>query len=248
MRMAQIAIVTGAAAGLGQHIAVALHKAGYNVAVTDIDEGGAKIVADTLDPSGKTAFPFKLDISRKEDFESALSVILDKWQALHVVVNNAAITPIVPIAKITPEDFDKVLSVNQRGTFLGCQVLGAHLASAGYGRIINMASLAGQNGGTAAGIHYSSSKAAIITMTKVFAKEYAARGVTVNAIAPGPMDLPSVRALLSPERLAQVMDMIPVRRLGNPNFVAKIAVTLASADADFVTGATWDINGGIFMR
>lgn len=246
--MAQIAIVTGAAAGLGQHIAVALHKAGYKVAVTDIDEGGAKAVADTLDTSGKTAFPFKLDISRKGDFENALSVILDKWQALHVVVNNAAITPIAPVAKITPEDFDKVLSVNQRGTFLGCQVLGAHLASAGYGRIINMASLAGQNGGTAAGIHYSSSKAAIITMTKVFAKEYAARGVTVNAIAPGPMDLPSVRALLSPERLAQVMDMIPVHRLGNPNFVASVAVTLASADADFVTGATWDINGGIFMR
>lgn len=246
--MAQIAIVTGAAVGLGQHITVALHKAGYNVAVTDIDEGGAKIVADTLDKSGKTAFAFKLDISRKEDFERALSVILDKWQALHVVVNNAAITPIAPVAKITPEDFDKVLSVNQRGTFLGCQVLGAHLASAGYGRIINMASLAGQNGGTAAGIHYSSSKAAIITMTKVFAREYAARGVTVNAIAPGPMDLPSVRALLSPERLAQVMDMIPVHRLGNPNFVASIAVTLAAADADFVTGATWDINGGIFMR
>jgi 3-oxoacyl-[acyl-carrier protein] reductase len=246
--MAQVAIVTGSAAGLGQHIAVALHKAGYNVAVTDIDERGAKIVADTLDPSGRTAFPFKLDISRKEDFESALSVILNKWQALHVVVNNAAITPIAPISKIMPEDFDKVLSVNQRGTFLGCQVLGAHLADAGYGRIVNMASLAGQNGGTAAGIHYSSSKAAIITMTKVFAREYASRGVTVNAIAPGPMDLPSVRALLSPERLAQVMDMIPVRRLGNPNFVAGIAVTLASAEADFVTGATWDINGGIFMR
>ena len=246
--MAQVAIVTGSGAGLGQRIAIALHTAGYSVAVTDIAEDAARALADTLDPAGKTACSFRLDISRKEDFENALAAILTRWQALHVVVNNAAITPIAPISEITPDDFDKVLSVNQRGTFLGCQVLGAHLADAGYGRIVNMASLAGQNGGTAAGIHYSSSKAAIITMTKVFAREYASRGVTVNAIAPGPMDLPSVRALLSPERLAQVMDMIPVRRLGNPDFVANIAVQLASPDADFVTGATWDINGGIFMR
>lgn len=246
--MAQVAIVTGSGAGLGQRIAIALHKAGYHVAVTDIVVDAARALAEELDPSGKTTCSFKLDVSRKEDFENALSTIVKKWQALHVVVNNAAITPIVPISKVTPEDFDKVLSVNQRGTFLGCQVLGAYMADAGYGRIVNMASLAGQNGGTAAGIHYSSSKAAIITMTKVFAREYASRGVTVNAIAPGPMDLPSVRALLSPERLAQVLEMIPVRHLGNPDFVANIAVQLTSPEADFVTGATWDINGGIFMR
>jgi 3-oxoacyl-[acyl-carrier protein] reductase len=165
-----------------------------------------------------------------------------------VVVNNAAITPTTPVMQITPEEFDKVLAINLRGTFLGCQVFGAAMGAAGYGRLINVASLAGQNGGTASGAHYAASKGAILTLTKIFARELAASGVTVNAIAPGPMELPSVRAAVPPERLEKLIEMIPVKRLGNPEFVASLVVQLASAEADFATGAAWDVNGGIFMR
>ncbi|MEG1768159.1 MAG: SDR family oxidoreductase, partial [Comamonas sp.] len=121
-------------------------------------------------------------------------------------------------------------------------------AQAGYGRLINVASLAGQNGGTASGAHYASSKSGILTLTKIFARELASRGVTVNAVAPGPLDLPSVRAAVPPQRLARLVDAIPVRKLGNPRFVAGLVVQLASPEADFATGAAWDINGGIFMR
>jgi len=246
--MTQVALVTGAAQGLGSVIASSLHEAGYNVAVTDVTLELAQAAAAKLDPTGKTVRAFKLDVSRKEDFQEALAAVLALWGGVQVVVNNAAITPTTPVMQITPEEFDKVLSINLRGTFLGCQIFGAHMAAAGYGRLINLASLAGQNGGTASGAHYASSKAGILTLTKIFARELAASNVTVNAIAPGPMELPSVRAAVPPEKLEKLIEMIPVKRLGNPKFVANLVVQLASPEADFATGAAWDVNGGIFMR
>lgn len=246
--MAQVALVTGAAQGLGRVIAEQFLAAGYRVALTDVAEDAVNDAATALDPSGEAVLPLVLDVTRKADFAAALDAVLARWGALHVAVNNAAMTPMTPVMQITPEEFDAVLTVNLRGTFLGCQVFGAHLAKAGYGRIVNIASLAGQNGGTASGAHYASSKAGILTLTKIFARELAASNVTVNAIAPGPMELPSVRASVPPERLETLIGMIPVKRLGNPAFVARMAVELASPDADFTTGAAWDINGGIFMR
>lgn len=246
--MQQVAVVTGAAQGLGRAIAEALHRAGYRVAVTDVRLETVAEVATALDPSGETATALALDVTSKADFEAALAAILAKWGALHVAVNNAALTPTTPVMKITAEEFDRVLAVNLRGTLFGCQVFGAHLASAGYGRIVNLASLAGQNGGTASGAHYASSKGAILTLTKIFARELGASGVTVNAVAPGPMDLPSVHALVPADKLAKIVETIPVRSLGDPVFVADTVVHLASPAAGFVTGAAWDLNGGLFMR
>ena len=243
-----VALITGAAQGLGQVIAEHLHGAGYCVAIGDVAVEKAAAAAAALDQTGDTAIAVKLDVLYKADFEDAIATVAAKWGGLQVMVNNAAITPTTPVMQITPEAFDQTLSVNLRGTFLGCQVAGAYLAKAGYGRIINLASLAGQNGGTASGAHYAASKGAILTLTKIFARELAASNVTVNAIAPGPMELPSVRASVPPERLEQLIQMIPVKRLGNPRFVADIVVQMASPQADFVTGAAWDINGGIFMR
>ncbi len=246
--MAQVALVTGAAQGLGRVIAERFLAAGYRVAVTDVAEGAAHDAARALDPTGTAVLPLGLDVTHKADFTAALDAVLARWGALHAVVNNAAMTPMTPVMRITPEEFDAVVAVNLRGTFLGCQVFGAHLAQAGHGRIVNIASLAGQNGGTASGAHYAASKAGILTLTKIFARELAAANVTVNAVAPGPMDLPSVRASIPPERLETLVGMIPVKRLGNPAFVARMVVELAAPDADFTTGAAWDINGGIFMR
>ena len=123
-----------------------------------------------------------------------------------------------------------------------------HLRQQDGGRIINMASLAGQNGGTATGGHYAASKGAILTTTKIFARELAGQGVTVNAISPGPHDLPIVHQTVPAEKLDQVIAGIPVRRLGDPAFIAKTVSLLADEDAAFVTGACWDINGGLYVR
>src|SRR5690606_8693314 len=138
--------------------------------------------------------------------------------------------------------------VNQRGTFQSCQIIGQYMASKGFGRIINMASLAGQNGGTATGAHYAASKGAIVTLTKIFAKEFAAKGVTVNAVAPGPMESPIVHSVVSDEKMEAFINNIPVKALGSMSFIAETCALLASPQAALVTGATWDINGGLFMR
>ncbi|WP_028311661.1 SDR family NAD(P)-dependent oxidoreductase [Derxia gummosa] len=247
--MSEVAIVTGASQGLGRAIAAALLGAGYRVAVTDRDLGLAEDAAQALGGDADRLLPLALDVADKAAFEAARDAVLARWGRLEVAVGNAAVTLTTPVMRITPEEFDLVIRVNLRGCLFGGQVFGAHMARAGYGRLINIASLAGQNGGTASGAHYAASKAGILNMTKVFARELAPSGVTVNAIAPGPLDLPSVRAAVPPERLQTLVDtLIPVRQLGDADFVAATVVHLASRAAGFVTGAAWDINGGVFMR
>ena len=242
------AIVTGAAQGLGEAIARRMHAAGFRVALADVQLEAAQAVADDLDASGETAAALHLDVTRKTDFEAALAALTARWGGVQVMVNNAALTPATPVMDITPEEFDRVLAVNLRGTLFGCQVFGAHMAAQGYGRLINMASLAGHNGGTTAGAHYASSKAGIMTLTKIFARDLSPRGVSCNAIAPGPMDLPIVRRMVPPEKLARMIETIPARTIGNPDFVADLVILLASRHAASTTGATFDVNGGIYMR
>ena len=246
--MNQIALVTGAGQGLGQHFCASLLRAGYSVVVTDLTLEAAQACARQLDPGGERSLALQLDAGNKADFEAGLEQVLARFGALHVVVNNAAVTKTTPLLQISPEEFDAVVGQNLRSVFLGCQVMGAYMAEAGYGRIINMASLAGQNGGTATGAHYAASKGGILTLTKIFAKEFAARGVTVNAIAPGPIDSAAVRAAIPPERLPGLLANIPVQRLGDADFLGDLIVQLARPEAYFTTGATWDVNGGLFMR
>jgi 3-oxoacyl-[acyl-carrier protein] reductase len=244
----QTAIVTGAGQGLGEVIALALHAAGYRVALADIDEAAANRVAASLDPTGATARAVWLDVRLKTSFAKVLDMLTAHWGEVHVLVNNAAMTLTTPVMEITPEEFDAVIAVNLRGTFLGCQVFGAYFRDRRYGRIVNMASLAGENGGTATGAHYSASKGGIMTVTKVFARELAGAGVTVNAIAPGPLDLASLRDKISYDQIAAIEKIIPVGHIGDPAFVAATVVHLASPAASSVTGAIWDMNGGLLMR
>lgn len=245
---AQVALVTGAAQGLGFDIASRLFAAGYRVVLTDIDKNAAQKAAVSLDPSGKNAIAFELNIVSKSDYQSALDFTIEAFGALHVLVNNAAVTKSTPVMQISPEEFNEVVGVNLGGVFVGCQVIGAYMADQGYGRIINMASLAGQNGGTSTGAHYAASKGGILTLTKVFAKELAARGVTVNAIAPGPIKSPMVDALVPEEKLPGLLSAIPVGQLGSGDFIGDMVVQFASPEAYFTTGTTWDVNGGLFMR
>ncbi len=244
-----VALVTGAGAGLGLAIATELHRAGHRVLLTDRDGATVTAAAASLDASGASAAGLALDVLDKGAFEAALAWLTEAgWGVPRVLVNNAALTLTTPVMQISPEEFSRVTDVNLRGCFLGCQVIGQAMADAGFGRIVNVASLAGQNGGTASGAHYAASKAGILTLTKIFARALAAQGVTVNAVAPGPLDLPSVHAMVPADKLAQIVQTIPVQRLGDPRFIAKAVVLLADEGAASVTGAAWDLNGGLFMR
>ncbi|MBA4501569.1 SDR family NAD(P)-dependent oxidoreductase [Marinobacterium marinum] len=244
----QIALITGAAQGLGYSIAARLLLAGYRVVLTDVNREAAEQAAAALDPESTQVLPLGLNVACREDFDAALRATLEHWGALHVLVNNAAVTRATPVMDISAQEFAEVVNINLGGTFSGCQVVGQYMAEQGYGRIINMASLAGQNGGTSTGAHYAASKGGIVTLTKVFAKELAGRGVTVNAIAPGPIDSPMVKALVPEERLTGLLGAIPVGQLGEADFVGDMVVQLARPEAAFATGTTWDINGGLFMR
>lgn len=242
------AVVTGGANGLGEAITRRLHAAGQAVAVADVDGTGAVELAAALDPSGETARGYSADVADRAALTGLLDSVLADFGPVRVLVNNAARTRATPLFEITPEELEAVMAVNFTGTFNACQIFGAHMAEQGYGRIVNMASLAGQNGGTATGGHYASSKGAVMSATKVFARELAARGVTVNAVSPGPQDSPMVRDIVGEQNLEAFQRNIPVGRLGDPSFVAEVVALLASAGAHSVTGACWDVNGGLFMR
>lgn len=245
---ARVAVVTGAAGGMGSHIARRLHSDGYRVMLTDVTLDAAHALAVELSPDQSTARAAQHDVSHRQGFVDVLALCEQVWDTPAVLVNNAAVTQAANLMTLGEQDFTRVLSTNVNSIFFGCQVLGAAMADRGYGRIVNMASLAGQNGGTATGGHYAASKGAILTTTKIFARELAPRGVTVNAIAPGPHDLPVVRQTVPADKLDEVIAAIPVGTLGAPAFIGDVVGLLASEGASFVTGACWDVNGGLYLR
>ena len=246
--MDSVAVVTGGGRGLGAAIAQQLHDRGYRVAVADIDSGAAKETAAELDPNGDTAIGVELDVRKRKSFEAVRDRVIQEWGGIDVLVNNAGRSQTGSLMDIAPEEFSDIVEINLNGAFLGCQVFGSYFAAKRYGRIVNIASLAGQNGGTATGAHYAAAKGGVGTLTKVFARELAPSGVTVNAVSPGPLDLPVVRETVPADKLAAILTTIPVGTLGSPDFIAETVALLASPTAASVTGACWDVNGGLYMR
>lgn len=236
--------VTGAARGIGAAIAEAFHAAGDNVVLADRNPA----VSDTAAGLGERALALPLDVADEDAFRAAFAAAVDRFGGVEVMVNNAAQTIQRSVWDIPAAEWDQVMATNLRGTFFGCRIAGAFLRERGTGgRIVNLASIAGQRGGTASGAHYAASKAGIIVLTKVFAQELAPHGVTVNALAPAAIDGP-LMAGLDEGLKGRLMAGIPVGRFGRDSEVAAAALYLASDDAGFVTGTTVDINGGMFMR
>jgi 3-oxoacyl-[acyl-carrier protein] reductase len=220
---------------------------GARVAVTGRSADRAGAVALELDPTGERAIGLGLDVRSREQFTAAVDSVVARWGAIDVLVNNAGTMARTPFAELTDAEWDDVLAVNARSVFIGCQLVAPLMRERGWGRIVNHASMAGQQGGLVSGPHYAASKASIIVLTKIVAAELAADGVTVNAIAPAAIQAPPMREM-SPESLSALEARIPVRRTGHDEEVAALVAFLVSDEAGFVTGATYDINGGLFMR
>ncbi|MNU46225.1 3-oxoacyl-[acyl-carrier-protein] reductase FabG [compost metagenome] len=238
----RVAFVTGAGQGLGAAIARGLAQAGACVAVADIDEANAQAVAAEVN-----GLALPLDVRDEQAFGDRFAQAVAHFGAVDILVNNAARTPTTSLWDITPAEWDDVLAINLRGSFFGCRIAGKHMRERGAGRIVNLASLAGQQVSSATGVHYAASKAGLLALTRAFAQELAPHGVTVNALAPAAIDSPALAAL-PPERQQALKAGIPLGRFGLADEVAAAVVYLASPAAAFMTGATLDLNGGRFMR
>ena len=240
------AFITGAAQGLGLAIAQAMHSVGARVVLTDINEAvhGA---AATLSTDTETVLSRQLDVNDVEAFRKVFLEYASETDGIDILVNNAGLTVMKDIWDIQVEEWDQVLGINLRSVFFGCQFAGKHMRGRGWGRIINLSSIAGQQASLVAGAHYAASKAGIISVTKNFAQVLAGEGVTVNAIAPAAIHTP-IMDTIPPEKIEALKQKIPVGRVGKPTEIAGVAVYLASAEAGFITGATIDANGGVFMR
>lgn len=248
------ALVTGAATGIGRAIAAALFHADYNVVLADIDVEQGRAAAEQLlgskaSSQGAAACAFTpLDVRQRSAFDAAVDFATQRFGAVDVLVNNAALTRSRPFEEIDEAEWNDVIAVNLRSVLFGCQSVAPGMRARRWGRVINLTSAAGQRGGPAVqGVHYAASKAGIIGATRYFAHELGAAGITVNAIAPGPI-LTEQTQHAPPEKLAAVSAQLPVGRLGDVREVGAMAVYLSSKDAGFVTGATFDINGGLIMR
>jgi 3-oxoacyl-[acyl-carrier protein] reductase len=210
------------------------------VVLADVNVGAAQPVASALGERARAAY---VDVRER----ASLAAVLDEAWPVDVLVNNAALTVSRPVWEIEPDEWDDVLAVNLRGVFFGCQLAGPRMRERGWGRIVNLASLAGQQGGAVAGAHYAASKAGIIVLTKIVAQELAPHGVTVNAVAPAAVRTPVMDGLPG-DRLEALRQRIPVGRFGEPGEIGALVAFLCSDDAAYITGATLDANGGLFMR
>jgi 3-oxoacyl-[acyl-carrier protein] reductase len=243
----RVALVTGAAQGIGAAVAETLFAGGAKVALADVRADAAAQTADAIDPTGARAVAVEIDVRSRESVARAFEAAEAALGPVDILVNNAAITAQGSVWEIEPEEWDDVLAVNLRGTLLCSQIAGPGMATRGFGRIVNLASLAGQQGGTVAGAHYAASKAGILVLTKILAKELAGRGVTVNAVVPAAIRGP-VMDTMPAERLAALERTIPVGRFGEAREVAALVAFLCSGEAGYITGAALDINGGLGMR
>jgi len=241
------AIVTGAGRGLGEAIAIELAARGARVLLADIDGDAAELAAAAIRDSGGTAESTALDVSDWAAVHQTVADFTSRAERLDILVNNAARSVARSFWEIDPDEWDDVMAVNLRGVVAGCRAAGAVMREARWGRIVNLASLAGQQGGINGGAHYAASKAGIIVLTKVVAAELAGSGITVNAVAPAAIEGPIMDAMPA-ERREAIAAQVPVGRAGRPEEVAATVAFLASERAAFITGTTIDVNGGLFMR
>lgn len=234
------AIVTGAATGIGEAIARRLAAAGAKVAIADLDLESARQVALSIGP---TAVAVPLDITQRSSVSRAVQELLDQWSTIHILVNNAGIGgKAAPLWEQSEEDWQRVIAVNMTGAFHCCQALINHMRERKYGRIVNIASIAGKEGNPNM-TGYSASKAGLIGFTKSLAKEVALDGICVNAVAPAVVQT-RILDQLTPEQVSYMTQRIPMRRTGQPEEVAAVVHFLSSPECSFVTGQCYDASGG----
>jgi 3-oxoacyl-(acyl-carrier-protein) reductase len=240
------ALVTGASRGIGRAIALSLAQEGADVAVNYVSsEGAAKEVVERIHAMGRQAILAQADVADYPDTYRMAQDVLKQFGHLDILINNAGINSDKTFAKMDHASWRKVLAINLDGVFNCTKVFIDQMLQQGWGRVVNITSVIGQIGNFGQA-NYAASKAGVAAMTKSLAKELAAKGITINAVAPGFIETEMVSGI--PEKVRQkLLGQIPMGRFGKADEVSRACVYLCSSDGDYITGAELSINGGLFM-
>ena len=241
--LGKTAVVTGSSMGIGKGIALRLAKDGSDVVIVDIEKELAEDVSEEIRSMGRKSLSFEVDVTRWDQVQAMVDGVLSRLNRLDILVNNAGIVgPVAPVWQYRLEDWDRVMEINMKGTFLCCKAVIPSMLDQKTGRIVNIASISGKEGNPRMSA-YSSSKAAVIAFTKALAKEVAQENIIVNCIAPA---LIETRMLdhMGEEQRAFLLSKIPMGRFGKLSEVAAVVKFLVSEECGFTTGYCYDLSGG----
>ena len=240
----RVALVTGAARGMGKAIALRLHQMGTAVALNDLDP---RITTATAAEIGEDVLAVPADITSLESVKRMVTMTLDHFGRLDILVNNAGILFPTQLEQISEDEWCKTLAVNLTGVFFCTQTVISSMKRQEYGRIVNLSSTAGKTVSTLGGAHYTASKHGVLGLTRASALELAPYGITVNAVCPGLIDTEMAHENTTPKRLEAYRNSFPMGRLGRAEEVANLVYFLASEEAGYITGSAYDIAGGDLM-
>jgi len=241
----KVAIITGGGRGIGKEIALTLAEAGANIVLVDVDEKTLEETSNEISGKGVQTLTVKTDVSNLAETEKLADQVNEKFGKIDILVNNAGITRDNLIIRMREEEWDKVLAINLKGTFNCTRAVSRYMIKQRSGKIVNIASIIGI-GGNIGQANYAASKAGIIAFTKSAAKEFASRNINVNAIAPGFIQT-VMTEVLKEEVKQKMLERIPLGRLGSPRDVANLVLFLVSDAANYITGQTIVIDGGMVM-
>lgn len=241
----KVAMVTGAAQGIGKAVALLLARNGADIIVADINLEKAEETAKEIQALGRRALAVKVDVGNLDDVIRVVQTVLEQFSQIDILVNNAGINRDKLILRMTEEDWDVVLKINLKGTFNCTKAVVRHMSKQKSGKIVNIASVVGEMG-NAGQANYAASKAGVIGFTKTIAREFAQRGININAIAPGYIETPMTDVLAEKVK-EELRRLIPMERLGKPEDVAEAVLFLVSEASSYITGQVLNVNGGIYM-
>jgi 3-oxoacyl-[acyl-carrier protein] reductase len=242
----RVAIVTGAARGIGKAIALTFVREGLKVALVDIDQVRLEILKKEIERKRGKAISILCDITKSSEVNEMVSQVQETFGHVDILLNNAGIIRRGTIETVTEEDWDQVIEVNLKGTFNCCKAVVEMMKQQGYGKIVNVSSIAGKMGDITSAPGYGPSKAGMDALTKTLARQLAPYGINVNAVSPHAIET-EMSAQWSEEKRKEIIASIPLGRLGKPEDVAEAVLFLVSDEASFITGEILDVNGGALM-